>query len=40
MVSLRGELWSAYSDTLIEKGSCIIVREVRGLKLTVAKKEK
>ncbi|MBI5075022.1 MAG: hypothetical protein HZB62_07635 [Nitrospirae bacterium] len=39
MVSLHGELWSAFSDTLIEKGSSVIVREVTGLKLKVNKKE-
>ncbi len=38
MVSLHGELWSAFSDTWIEKGSRIIVREVTGLKLKVNKK--
>lgn len=39
MVSLHGELWSAFSDTWIEKGSHIIVREVTGLKLKVKKRE-
>jgi membrane-bound serine protease (ClpP class) len=39
MVSLHGELWSAFSDTCIEKGSHIIVREVTGLKLKVKKRE-
>jgi membrane-bound serine protease (ClpP class) len=39
MVSLHGELWSAVSDTRIEKGSPIIVTEVTGLKLKVNKRE-
>ncbi|MEO5358016.1 MAG: nodulation protein NfeD [Nitrospirae bacterium YQR-1] len=37
MVSVRGELWSACSDTLIEKGDDVEVTEVSGLKLKVRK---
>lgn len=37
MVSLHGELWSAYSDETISKGEKIIVGSVTGLKLKVKK---
>ncbi len=39
MVSLHGELWSAFSDETIEKGAGIVVTDVTGLKLRVRKKE-
>jgi membrane-bound serine protease (ClpP class) len=39
MVSVHGELWSAYSDEPIEKDDDIIVLSVSGLKLNVKKKE-
>ena len=38
MVSLHGELWSAFSDEDIAKGKGVIVVEVSGLKLKVKKK--
>ncbi|NJD56978.1 MAG: nodulation protein NfeD [Nitrospirae bacterium] len=38
MVSLHGELWSAFSGEEIEKGADIVVVEVSGLKLKVKKK--
>lgn len=38
MVSLHGELWSAFSGEDIEKGAGIVVVEVSGLKLKVKKK--
>jgi len=38
MVSLHGELWSAFSDNDIEKGKGIVVIAVSGLKLKVKKK--
>lgn len=37
MVSLHGEIWSAYSDEPISKGEKIIVRSVSGLKVKVKK---
>jgi membrane-bound serine protease (ClpP class) len=37
MVSLHGELWSAFSDEVIAKNDTIVVEEVRGLKLKVRK---
>lgn len=37
MVSLHGELWSAYSDETISKGEKIIVESVTGLKVKVKK---
>ena len=39
MVSLHGELWSAFSDQEIHKGEGVAVVEVSGLKLRVRKKE-
>ncbi len=39
MVSLHGELWSAFSDQEIYKGESVVVVEVSGLKLRVRKKE-
>ncbi len=39
MVSLHGELWTAYADGEIEKGDTVIVEAVTGLKLKVRKKE-
>jgi membrane-bound serine protease (ClpP class) len=39
MVSVHGELWSAYSDEPIKKEDDIIVLSVSGLKLKVKKKE-
>lgn len=39
MVSLHGELWSAFSDKDIEKGTGIVVSDIAGLKLKVRKKE-
>jgi membrane-bound serine protease (ClpP class) len=38
MVSLHGELWSAFSDENIKKGEPVTVTEVSGLKLKVRKK--
>jgi membrane-bound serine protease (ClpP class) len=38
MVSLHGELWSAFSDENIKKGEPVTVTEVSGLKLKVKKK--
>jgi membrane-bound serine protease (ClpP class) len=38
MVSLHGELWSAFSDQEIQKGEGVVVVEVSGLKLRVKKK--
>jgi membrane-bound ClpP family serine protease len=38
MVSLHGELWSAFSDEDIERGQDIVVTAVSGLKLKVKKK--
>ncbi|MEW6110394.1 MAG: nodulation protein NfeD [Nitrospirota bacterium] len=38
-VSIRGEIWSAYSDETIKKGDNIIVISVSGLKIKVKKKE-
>ncbi len=38
MVSLHGEIWSAYSDEVIAKDDKIVVEEVRDLKLKVRKK--
>ncbi len=35
MVSVQGERWSAYSDTLIAKGDTVIVEDVIGLKVKV-----
>lgn len=35
MVLLHGEIWSAYSDELIQKGQKIIVESVKGLKVKV-----
>ncbi len=37
MVSLHGELWSAFSDEEIQKGETVIVLEVSGLKVKVRK---
>jgi membrane-bound serine protease (ClpP class) len=37
MVSLHGEIWSAFSDDAIEKNDKIVVEEVRDLKLKVHK---
>jgi membrane-bound serine protease (ClpP class) len=37
-VSLHGEIWSAFSDDVIEKNDKIVVEEVRDLKLKVRKK--
>ncbi|MEJ2684894.1 MAG: nodulation protein NfeD [Candidatus Sulfobium sp.] len=37
MVSVQGELWSAYSDDFISKGDRITVQSVSGLKLKVGK---
>jgi membrane-bound serine protease (ClpP class) len=37
MVSVQGERWSAYSDTLIAKGDTVIVEDVIGLKVKVRK---
>ncbi len=39
MVSLHGELWSAYSDELIPKGERIVVEAVAGLKIKIRKKQ-
>jgi len=39
MVSLHGELWSAYSDEMITKGSKVVVEGVSGLKIKVRKLE-
>ena len=38
MVSVHGEIWSAYSDSPIAKDDTIVIDEVRGLKLKVRKK--
>lgn len=38
MVSLHGELWSAYSDNNIAKNDKIVVEDVAGLKVKVSKK--
>ncbi|MDP2157781.1 MAG: nodulation protein NfeD [Nitrospirota bacterium] len=38
MVSLHGELWSAFSDQEIHKGEGVVVVEVSGLKLRVRKR--
>ena len=38
-VFIRGEYWNAYSDEKIEKGSEVIVVDVKGLKLKVKRKE-
>ena len=40
MVSIHGELWSAYSEDPIAKGERIIVEAVTGLKLKVKKAQK
>jgi membrane-bound serine protease (ClpP class) len=37
MVSVQGERWSAYSDTLIAKGDTVMVDDVIGLKVKVRK---
>jgi len=39
MVSLHGEIWSAFSEKEIEKGAGVVVTGVIGLKLKVRKKE-
>jgi len=39
MVSLHGEIWSAFSEKKIEKGAGVVVTGVIGLKLKVRKKE-
>lgn len=39
MVSLHGELWSAFSDEEIKKGASIVVTDMTGLKLKTRKKE-
>lgn len=39
MVSLHGELWSAYSDEMIAKGNKVVVEGVSGLKIKVRKLE-
>lgn len=38
-VSIRGEIWSAYSDSGILKGEKVIALSVQGLKIRVKKKE-
>jgi len=38
-VFIRGEYWNAYSDEKIEKGSEVVVVDVKGLKLKVKRKE-
>jgi membrane-bound serine protease (ClpP class) len=38
MVSLHGELWSAFSDKEIEKGEGIVVTDIAGLKLKVKRR--
>lgn len=37
MVSLRGELWSAYADETIIRGAAVVVEAVSGLKVKVKK---
>jgi membrane-bound serine protease (ClpP class) len=39
MVSLHGELWSAYSDETIPKNDTVVVENVSGLKLRVRRKK-
>ena len=37
IVSLHGEIWSAYSDETISRGEKIVVEAVSGLKVKVRK---
>ena len=39
MVSLHGEIWSAYSDETISKGEKIVVESLSGLKVKVKKQK-
>ncbi len=39
MVRVRGEIWSAFSEEVIQKGEDIVVSAVSGLKIKVRKKE-
>ena len=40
MISIHGELWSAYSDESISKGERVVVEAVTGLKLKVKKAQR
>jgi len=39
MVRVRGEIWSADSNEILQKGAAVVVSSISGLKIKVKKKE-